>query len=67
VVALFHNAGGEWRRDLRHGRGLALFTSGLRYEGEWRDDKAHGSGAAVYANGDKARAQGGAARSSEAC
>jgi hypothetical protein len=51
-------ADGEWRRDLRHGRGTAVFTSGLRYEGDWRDDKAHGHGAAVYANGDKARSAG---------
>ncbi len=50
------HADGEWRNNVRHGRGVAVFTSGLRYEGTWKDDKTEGMGVCVYANGDKARA-----------
>jgi len=57
---------GEWRRDLRHGQGLAVFASGLRYEGTWKEDKAEGTGTCVYPCGDKARAAVLAA-SSETC
>jgi hypothetical protein len=44
---------GDWRDNQRHGTGVALFVSGLRYEGAWKNDKADGEGACVYPGGDK--------------
>ena len=46
-------ADGDWRDNQRHGKGVALFGSGLRYQGAWKNDKADGEGACVYPGGDK--------------
>ena len=35
---------GEWRNDLKEGRGRMVFANGDEYEGEWLDNKRHGRG-----------------------
>jgi len=53
LTRALHAADGEWRNDLRHGRGVASWVSGLRYEGSWKEDKTEGDGEATYPKGDK--------------
>jgi hypothetical protein len=43
---------GEYKDDMKHGKGRFTFASGSVYEGEWKDDKKHGKGKCTYASGD---------------
>ena len=40
---------GEWRDDVRHGKGIMKYVDG-RYTGEWKDDQRNGQGTATYAD-----------------
>ena len=42
---------GEFKNDLRDGKGTFTFPSGNKYVGEWRDDIAHGKGALTSSDG----------------
>ena len=35
---------GEWKDDLRHGKGCQFYKSGAKYEGDWAHDLRHGLG-----------------------
>jgi hypothetical protein len=35
---------GEWKDDLRHGKGCQYYKSGAKYEGDWAHDMRHGLG-----------------------
>jgi hypothetical protein len=43
---------GEWKGDLRHGRGTQTWPDGCRYDGEWEEGKCEGSGTMHYPEGD---------------
>ena len=44
---------GEWTSDnLRHGKGIQIWTDGSKYEGYWRSDRANGKGRLIHADGD---------------
>lgn len=42
---------GEWRNNLKEGRGVYRFPKGGLYEGEWRGGKMEGLGVRTYASG----------------
>lgn len=45
---------GEWRADLRHGKGRMEWTSGAVYEGQFREDQRHFvTGTMQFPNGDR--------------
>lgn len=35
---------GDWKDDVRHGKGTFEYTNGDKYEGDWADDIQHGKG-----------------------
>lgn len=35
---------GDWKDDVRHGKGVFEYTNGDKYEGDWADDIQHGKG-----------------------
>ncbi len=35
---------GEWKNDLRDGKGYFFYPDGGRYDGYWKDDMRHGKG-----------------------
>ena len=43
---------GEWKKDVKHGRGLIKYADGETYDGEYRNDKKHGHGTMTYPSGD---------------
>jgi len=43
---------GEWKADLRHGRGTGRFANGDVYEGEFKADMRHGRGTYRFAGGE---------------
>ena len=43
---------GEWKGNLRHGRGVQQWLDGSRYEGYWLNDKANIKGKLYHADGD---------------
>ena len=43
---------GQYKNNLRHGRGKCSFASGSFYEGEWYEDKPHGRGRFITPGGD---------------
>ena len=43
---------GEWKNDLREGRGVLKFSNGDFYEGEWKNDLREGRGVLKFSNGD---------------
>lgn len=45
---------GEWdmKTDMRHGRGVQIWSDGSIYEGYWKQDKANGRGRLIHADGD---------------
>ena len=43
---------GEWKNNMRHGRGIFTKTKEFMYIGEWQDDKKHGYGIMKYTSGD---------------
>ena len=44
---------GEFKNNLRDGKGTFLFNSGNKYEGEFKNDKMEGKGIFYYTNGDR--------------
>ena len=42
---------GEWRHDLKEGRGIYRWESGNEYDGEWENDCRNGTGTLYYKNG----------------
>jgi len=42
---------GEWRQDIRHGKGRHSWADGSSYEGEWANDHRHGKGKHSWADG----------------
>ena len=42
---------GEWKDDLKHGRGYSRTANG-EYSGEWKDNLRNGGGTYRWANGD---------------
>ena len=42
---------GDVRRGKANGRGVALLSSGSRYQGEWRDNRRHGEGTFYWPDG----------------
>ena len=44
---------GEWKKDMKHGRGTFTFANGDKYVGEYKDDLSHAQGTYTYANGDE--------------
>ncbi|MBQ4584799.1 MAG: hypothetical protein IJA82_01170 [Clostridia bacterium] len=43
---------GEWKNDMRHGKGKILWENGDTYEGEWKNDEPCGKGKLTSPNGD---------------
>lgn len=43
---------GEWRGNIRDGKGVMTWPDKSKYEGQWHADHAHGTGKFVYSNGD---------------
>ena len=43
---------GEWKQDLKDGKGTMKYQNGDIYKGEFKNDKMHGKGVFEYANGD---------------
>jgi hypothetical protein len=45
---------GEWdiKNNIRHGRGIQIWSDGSKYLGQWRDNKASGKGKLIHQNGD---------------
>ena len=35
---------GDWKDDVRHGKGIFNENSGSRYDGDWFNDQKHGKG-----------------------
>lgn len=33
---------GDWKDDVRHGKGVFEYTNGDKYDGDWADDIQHG-------------------------
>ena len=44
---------GEFRNEIREGKGKMIWNDGDRYEGEWKNDNKNGIGIYYYNNGDK--------------
>jgi hypothetical protein len=44
---------GDWKRDIREGRGVQLYANGDVYDGEWCDDMRSGEGSLVYSDGSR--------------
>jgi hypothetical protein len=44
---------GEIENNLAHGYGIAMFSSGFRYEGNWKEGKKEGYGVYYYKNNEK--------------
>jgi len=42
---------GQWRNDLREGRGVCSWADGAVYEGEWKRDKKDGKGRMRFSDG----------------
>lgn len=42
---------GEWKGQMRHGKGVWRRPDGMVYEGEWKDDKPDGRGSLTYPDG----------------
>ena len=43
---------GEWREDVKHGKGRVGLTSGAVFEGEWKEDVVEGWGRVVGVKGE---------------
>jgi len=39
------------KRGHRSGRGIYIFSSGMKYEGYWKHNKRHGKGRLIFTNG----------------
>ena len=44
---------GEWKKDMKHGRGTFTFANGDKYVGEYKDDLSHAQGTYTFADGRK--------------
>ena len=44
---------GEWKNDLKNGKGTMVWDDKSKYEGDWKDGMRHGKGTFYYTNGDK--------------
>jgi hypothetical protein len=44
---------GNFKKDLKHGRGIYKWTSGDSYSGDWKDDMISGNGEYKWVNGDR--------------
>ena len=44
---------GEWKNNIRHGKGTYTFANGIKYVGNYKDGKRHGQGTYTFANGEK--------------
>ena len=42
---------GEWKNDMKHGKGKFLYSNGDIYDGEWINDKKDGLGKMIYNDG----------------
>ena len=42
---------GEWKNDLKDGKGIHYFPNGERYEGEFKNGNAEGKGIYYYKDG----------------
>ena len=42
---------GEWKDNLRNGKGILYFKNGDKYLGDFINDKANGYGKGIYENG----------------
>lgn len=51
LACCFFATAGEWRNNLKEGRGVYRFPKGGLYEGEWRGGKMEGLGVRTYASG----------------
>ena len=43
---------GQWKNNLRNGRGQQIWSDGSIYQGYWRNDKANGKGRLIHSDGD---------------
>lgn len=43
---------GQWKNNMKHGKGVQIWPDGAKYEGEWKWDKANGKGKFTHAEGD---------------
>ena len=43
---------GEWKGNLRDGKGQQVWTDQAMYNGEWKDDHANGQGKFYHTNGE---------------
>ena len=54
---MYYNNGdkydGEWKNDLREGKGIMKYNNGDIYDGYWKNDKKDGKGIMINNNGDK--------------
>ena len=39
---------GEWKDNMKHGKGTYFYASGASYTGDWQDDVMHGKGIYTY-------------------
>ncbi len=44
---------GEFKDNVKHGRGVYVWSDGSRFDGDFRDDKPSGKGTWLFANGDR--------------
>ena len=44
---------GEFKNDLRNGKGIMYYKNGNKYEGEWKNDVKEGKGIMLLSNGNK--------------
>ena len=44
---------GEFKNDLRDGKGIVYYNSGSRYEGDWKNNKMEGKGIYYYNDGNR--------------
>ena len=44
---------GDWKDDVRHGKGVFEYTNGDKYDGDWADDIQHGRGTYYFHTGDR--------------
>jgi uncharacterized caspase-like protein len=44
---------GEFKDNVKHGRGIYVWSDGSRFDGDFRDDKPSGKGKWEFANGDR--------------
>lgn len=60
-VGLFWESGslykGDWKDNMRHGRGIFQWKDGERYEGEYRNDRREGYGVYHWKNGERYEGQ----------